>query len=610
MMADHPPAYQIERFFATRRVRALTPSPDGSRLLFASDMSGQFNLWAIDPTGGWPRQLTLFDQDSVREAAWSPRGEQIAFTADDSGTERFQVYLMDAVGGWPRRITHLDGVQHTLAESPFSPDGRTLAYGANANHPRTVDIHLYDLESGEVRVIPGPGGLLNLGAFSPDGQYLLATQILGNTDQDIWLIHLASGERRNLTAHTGRKAKFVAQGWAADTSGFYLLTNDGREFDGLAFYDLAKGEWAYRLAEDWDIEMTALSGDGSLLACIINEAGRSRLKVVEVGTGRERPLPSLPTGVVASISFAGPENRLFLLLSTHASPNEIHRLDLRTGQRVQLTQSMLGNIPPERFVAPELVHVESFDGRMVPAWLYRPHGIKPGERVPVVMAIHGGSQAQERPNYHYAGGFYQYLLSQSIAILAPNIRGSGGFGSTYQNLLLRDWGGGGLRDVEACNQYLRRLDWIDPDRIGIWGGSFGGFMTLSAATRLPDLWAAACDYCGPSNLLTFTHSMPPQWRPMIKEWIGDPEEDRELLLERSPITYADQLQCPLMIVQGAQDPRVVKAESDQMVERLRSLGREVEYLVFEDEGHGFAKKENQLKGYRSMADFLIRHLKG
>lgn len=193
-------------------------------------------------------------------------------------------------------------------------------------------------------------------------------------------------------------------------------------------------------------------------------------------------------------------------------------------------------------------------------------------------------------------------------MLAPKIRGSTGYGKSYQLLIHRDWGGGELRDIEASAHYLQRLEWVDPRRLAIHGGSFGGFATLSAMTRLPQYWACGVDIVGPSNLVTFVRAVPPYWRHMTTRWVGDPDQDREVLMERSPITYVYNLSAPLMILQGARDPRVVKAESDQMVERLRALGREVKYHVFEDEGHGFTKRANQMRAYRLISDFLFRHL--
>jgi dipeptidyl aminopeptidase/acylaminoacyl peptidase len=264
---------------------------------------------------------------------------------------------------------------------------------------------------------------------------------------------------------------------------------------------------------------------------------------------------------------------------------------------------MSGGVKSEDLVSPELIEYQSFD-RKIPAWFYRPKGEGP---FPCVLSIHGGPEYQEVPFYYH---FYQYLLQAGICVLAPNIRGSTGYGKAYMRLIHRDWGGGELKDIEAAAGFLKSHPEIDKDRIAIYGGSFGGFAVLSAVTRLPDLWCAAVDFCGPSNLVTFLESVPEFWKPTMKEWLGDVDhpEDRKFLLKRSPITYLAQAETPILIIQGANDPRVVKRESDQMVEALRKKGVPVEYMVFEDEGHGLTKTENVILGFKKAADFFFEHL--
>jgi dipeptidyl aminopeptidase/acylaminoacyl peptidase len=225
----------------------------------------------------------------------------------------------------------------------------------------------------------------------------------------------------------------------------------------------------------------------------------------------------------------------------------------------------------------------------------------------VILSIHGGPEAQERARYNYSG-LYQYLLSRGFGILAPNIRGSTGYGISYQKLIHRDWGGAELKDIEHAVKYLKTLDWIDSNRICVYGGSFGGFATLSAVTRLPEHFALGVDLVGPSNLVTFAKSVPPFWKHMIKTWVGDPEEDEAMLLERSPMTYVDNVRAPLLVIQGAKDPRVVQAESDQFVERIRANGGDVRYYVDEQEGHGATRTENRLKWYQMVADYIEEYL--
>jgi dipeptidyl aminopeptidase/acylaminoacyl peptidase len=279
-------------------------------------------------------------------------------------------------------------------------------------------------------------------------------------------------------------------------------------------------------------------------------------------------------------------------------------VDTATGEAGALTQNMLGGLAEDDLAATQLVSYPTFDGREIPAWLYRPEGNGPS---PAVLSIHGGPDAQERPWYV---PLYQYLVSRGIAVLATNIRGSTGYGKSYQKLVHHDWGGGDLKDMEHAALWLREQEWVDADRIGVFGGSYGGFATLSCVTRLPDYWAAAAEVVGPSNLVTFSKAVPASWQRMIAEWVGNPETEADFLMERSPIAYVENVRTPLLVLQGANDPRVVKPESDQMVERLRELGRTVEYIVFDDEGHGFTKRRNQERAFRCIADWLKRFLVG
>ena len=306
------------------------------------------------------------------------------------------------------------------------------------------------------------------------------------------------------------------------------------------------------------------------------------------------------------MSVAADGGVLAVLMATGARPDNVAVADLAGSSFAWLTDSRPQVADPSDLVEPELVHFPTHDGREIPAYLYRPHGPGP---VGVVLSIHGGPEYQERPAYNYSG-FYQYLLSRGIGVLAPNVRGSTGYGTAYQKLIHHDWGGDELKDLDHAHRYLAAQDWVEASRIGVFGGSFGGFATLSCVSRLPGRWAAAVALFGPSNLVTFVSSVPPTWRRAMAEWIGDVETERDFLLARSPITYADDIDTPLFVIQGANDQRVVQAESDQIVERLRERGVDVRYDVYPDEGHGFAKRANEAKALSDAADFLVGYLAG
>jgi len=597
-------AYPFEQYFATYRIVDFTPSPDGAYIYFVADISGQFNLWRVGTAGGWPQQLTTFTNQAVRNVSVSADGTRIAFTADFEGNEASQVYLMAAYGGWPHRLTNREDAGFGLGG--FSPDGRFLVYTGNVDSPSHPDVFLHDLQAGTVQRLTRGDKLLANPCFSPDGRSILVWELLGNDDQNFWVIDLPSGELSCATPHEGRRIKYFEPRWDTERNGFYFLSDESREFLTVGYFDMIQGTRNYVLSAPWDIEDVTISAEGRLLAYNVNEAGNSVLHVIDRATGREIPLPDLPKGVVQWIKFApaDPDCRLFVHMSCYNSAYAVYVVDVARSEFCLLTPSMLGNIPAEGFVPPELVYIPSYDGQSVPAWLYRPRSEGP---VPIVVSIHGGPEYQERTDYRY-GGFYQYLLGSGVGVLAPNIRGSTGFGGAWQRGILRDYGGAGLQDIQACAQWLQAQDWADSKRLAIWGGSFGGFVVLSAVTRLPQYWACAAEMCGTSDLLAEMLSCPPEQVPMLREQVGHPVEDRGFLIARSPITYVENVRCPLMVVQGANDPRVLQSQSDAMVERLRALGREVEYLLFEDEGHAFTKRSNQVRSYRAQAVFLLRHL--
>lgn len=612
------PRAEFTRYFATRTYMGnLAFSPDGTQLAYIVNTSGQLNVWRQPVTGGWAAQVTTFEDASARLALWTP-DDQILGIADRDGSEQFQIFSIPAGGGAVRFLTARPDVQYQLSEESLSPDGRFLAYTGNDRAPTDGDVLVRELATGVTRRMLANGNFNLAMNWSPDGRCLTCVDVRSNTDLRILVVDLATGDAREVLPHE-EESILVPGPWLPDSSGFYVITDRGREYKGVARYTLASGKIEWVLAPDWDIEHFALSRDGRRMVWSANEGGRSQLYVRDGGDGAAGGegqqstlrISGLPIGVIEQLTLAPEGRRIALRINAATTPADLYIVTLgdigaqESPRLRRLTYGMLGGLAPEDLVEPEPVMYPTFDGRQIPAWLYRPRIVAPDQPVPVVVSIHGGPEAQERVEYR---AFYQYLLARGIAVLAPNIRGSTGYGITYQKLIYRDWGGGELEDIRAAAEWLRAQGWADAGHLGIYGGSFGGFATLSAVTRLPDYWAAAVDIVGPSNLVTFVRAVPPTWRRVMAKWVGDPDADAELLRQRSPITYVEQARAPLLVLQGANDPRVVKAESDQMVARLRALGREVEYVVFEDEGHGFTKRANQLRGYRLAADFFAEHL--
>jgi dipeptidyl aminopeptidase/acylaminoacyl peptidase len=598
-----PPPF--ERFFAIRRFQpALAFAPDGESIYFSSNISGRFNLWRTPVAGGWPDQLTAFHDRTVRAIAVRAQDGAVLFSADKDGDEYYQLYLLEP-DGWPTRLTTRDDVQYELRETAFSPDGRRIAYAANERTPGDLEIWVRDLERGEARPVFGEGIVAEPRRWAPDGTHLLAQEWRTATDHSIHLVDVDGGPAEELTPHD-EPVKFEVGPWAPDGSGFYLVTDADAEFSGLAFFDLAKLHWSYLAQPDRDVSDPALSSDGRILAWLENDSGWSELHIREVATGSDLTPPRLPRGTTfvfgSALTISNDGRRLALLWDQPRRAQEVYVVDTASGESRPVTESRMGAPRETELVEPELVAFPSADGHDIPAWLFR---AERAGRQPVVLYIHGGPEAQERPGYK---PFAQYLCSRGITVLSPNIRGSTGYGKSYQRLIYRDWGGGDLRDFRSAADWLRSRDWVDADRVGVAGLSYGGFAVLSCLARLPDLWAVGVDGFGPSNLVTLIETGPPWWRRMDEEMIGDPEADREHLVAGSPLTYAADIRAPLLVIQGAKDPRVVQAESDQLVDRLRELGTHVEYALFEDEGHGFTRYENEVRAWRLIVEFLERHL--
>ena len=396
-----------------------------------------------------------------------------------------------------------------------------------------------------------------------------------------------------------------------------MITDLKREYAGLAVYDIGKSKLEWIITPDHDVELVDLSKDGKVLAWTENICGYSSIYIKNNQNGEIQELSEISKkGVIESLKISPDGKKVGVLMTTPVSPSNIYIIDIESNRVDKLTESLLGNIPDTRMRQPELIRYQSFDGLEIEALLYKPgnglhnrgHGCK--GKFAIILSIHGGPAAQERPSYAYAGS-YQYLTNAGIAILAPNFRGSTGYGKWYEKKLYHDWGGNELKDLEYAVKWLKSQDWIDANRIGIFGASFGGFATLSCITRLPQYnWKAAVDIMGPSNLVTFAKAVPDHWKRFMGELVGDPEKEEDFLTERSPITHVDKTKATinLLIIQGTNDPRVVKNESDQIVEILRKKGISVEYLVFDDEGHGFTKYGNQVKAFKRFVEFLLEKL--
>ncbi|MGH2451225.1 MAG: S9 family peptidase [Candidatus Limnocylindria bacterium] len=578
---------------------ALALSPDRRTLAFVTDRGGTYAAWTIPLAGGAPSVALAVDGAAVRALCWAAGGDLVA-ALDRGGTERWQLYATRS----DERIEPLatsegDRVQHLLSWNAASPDGRTLAMSSNAREASDVDIVLVDVAGGAQRpLVTGPSWHV-AGGWSPDGRALLVMRVADNTDQTLLAVDVDSGEARELTPHDG-EAQNVPAGWLADGRAL-AMSDGGGEHTALVAVDPRTLAHETIDAPPWDVELAVSSADGRAQVWAVNEDGYSRLRWRRDGRlAGERELRGVCDDLIVSADGA----LAAYVRRSATEPAQLWVLDTSSGEARMVLETR-AVVDPAELAEPELIRIPAGDGP-IPCFVFRPKGAR--GRVPAVLYPHGGPEAQSRPAYGYGLAVLQCLVRRGIAVVVPNIHGSTGYGRSWQAAIHKDWGGIDLRDLRAVADWMAAQPDLDPDRLGVYGGSYGGFAALSCVTRIPERWRCAVDLFGVANLVTMIENNQPNWQRFLRRWIGDVETDREKLLERSPVTRIEEIRCPMLVIQGENDPRVPKGESDQVVERLRALGRRVEYVVYPDEGHGFTKRRNADDAYARIVEYLTKEL--
>jgi len=609
--------FPFSRYLNIRSAYGPSFSPDGEHVAFLTDITGVPQVWRIATSGGWPDQLTFFEE-RCGFVAYSPTDDQMVFGMDAGGNERQQLFLLSGDGQIIRPLTEEPDAIHAFGG--WSHDGRRIAWTANRRDVRHFDVYVQDVTTGEVTCVWQTEGMNEVSGWSPDDRQLLVVRSHSSFDQDLYLLDLASGVVRHLTPHQGQ-VRYGSVSWAPDGRGLYLVSDRGRDFLALAYLDLTAGPEAgghaplrFLAMPEWDVEAVVVSPDGRHLAYLTNVEGYGELAVLDVASGRSLPLPALPGGVLdpphlyrwgRRLAFSCDGRRLALALSSPRHNPDVWTIDLEAATATQLTRSSRAGIPQDSFAEPELVRYRSFDGLEIPAFLYLPPGAARDGRLPVIVEVHGGPEAQRRPEFNPV---YQFFINRGYAIFAPNVRGSTGYGLTYTHLDDVEKRMDSVADLAYGARWLADSGIADPQRIAVMGGSYGGFMVLAALTAYPDLWAAGVDIVGIANFVTFLENTGP-WRRHLREAeYGSLADDRAFLESISPIHHVDKIRAPLIVILGANDPRVPVGEAEQIVEALRARGVPVEYLRYEDEGHGLVKLKNRLDAYPKMADFLDRHL--
>ncbi len=599
----------LEEFFKTYRVGSLSFSPDETQFVFVSDKFGLSQPYTMPVRGGEWKPL-LETKDAIYSVMWCPNdADKVFYTMDSGGDENFRLYLFERGTGKSTALIP-EGTRADVLG--WSHDGYSLYYNSNERNPRFMDTYrLNVLMMKSERVFENNTTFSVSGISRDDGTFILS-EFINVTSSNLYVYDVKSGIMTPITSQDEGEANYEFADFSPDGKLLYILTDFESEFMRLMTYDTESQEWEVAYESDWDVVSAGFSYKDKYFYVRVNEDGISRVEIENVETGEELELPPLPNAEIVPIGFSRSERYLRIYVMADHIPGDQYIYDLETYELIKLTNLFdTSELKSDMLVRSELVRYESFDGTEIPTWIYRPAKQTWGKKAPVVIEVHGGPMAQQKAGY---SPWIQFLVSRGFIVAAPNVRGSTGYGKSYYLADDQKWGEDPLQDVIYLKHYIAdNYSEADTSKTVIWGGSYGGYMVLAAMTFAPEEFAMGLDWVGPSNLFTLLESIPPYWEPYkayFHREIGNPSipEDSARMYRQSPVFFADRIVRPLLIVQGRNDPRVKVAESEQIVEAARKNGKEVEYMIFEDEGHGLRKRDNKLKAYHAMYDFMRTNL--
>ena len=597
--------YPIEDFLDSINYFGTSFSPDKTKILVSSDMTGIGNVYALPVDGSEPVALTHSTTDTMRAVSYFPADERFLFMRDEGGNELYHVFVQETDG---TVIDLAPGEGHRALFYGWAWDDESFFIGTTERDQRFFDVYEVSLADYERVMIYENTEGFDFQGRSPDERTLALSKTNTTSDSDIYLYDVASGEMNLITDGEDEVANDF-QSFDPSGRSFYMTTDEGSEFAYLVRHDLESGERTTLVAPDWDVWYGYPSKRGKYLVVGINNDASTEVRLYDTATMEQIELPTVPDADITRVGLSRDEATLAFYASSSRNPRDLYVQEIG-GEPRKLTRSLSANIDAADLVEGERVRFTAPDGVEIPGILYRPHGVSTEDPAPAVIWVHGGPGGQSRMGYF---DLVQYLVNHGYVVYQINNRGSTGYGKTFYRMDDRDHGEGDLADCVASKEMLIATGYVDPERLGIAGHSYGGYMVLAALTLAPEEFAVGVDLFGISNWVRTLESVPPWWesfREALYRELGDPAEDGERLRRISPLFHADRIVRPLMVLQGANDPRVLQAESDDIVAAARANGTPVEYVVFEDEGHGFVKKENKLEAYGRILEFLDRYLKG
>ncbi|MEP6635717.1 MAG: alpha/beta fold hydrolase [Acidobacteriota bacterium] len=599
--------YSIEQFMNTVRIGGSSFSSDEQAVLFHSNKSGIFNVYSVPVSGGQPAQLTKSVKESTYAVSYFPGDARVLYTYDRGGNENSHLYVRET-DGTERDLTPGDKVKASFLG--WSQDRKSFFYSTNDRDARFFDIFEMPIADFKPVLIYKDETGMNLGDISNNKRFI-AFQKNGDStaDADVYLYNTDTKELKNITAHTGDVSN-APQAFDANSRYLDYLTDNGSQFQYIARYDLASGKTSVVEKAPWDISYTYYSRNGKYRVVAVNEDARTKIKIFDAASGKAVALPKLPDGDISGVNISPSEKLLAFYLNGDRSPSNLYVYDFGTKKVTKLTDSLNPEISAADLVDSQVIRYKSFDGMEIPSILYKPQQASAQHKAPALLLIHGGPGGQTRTGY---SPIAQYLANHGYVILGVNNRGSSGYGKSFFTSDDGKHGREPLWDCIEAKKYLASLGYVDEKKIGIMGGSYGGYMVLAALAFKPQEFEVGVDIFGVSNWVRTLQSIPPYWesiRKALYKEIGDPNTELEKLRAASPLFHADQIVKPLIVLQGVNDPRVIKPESDEIVENIKKRNGIVEYVTFDNEGHGFTKKANEIRAYKAILDFLDKYLKG
>lgn len=611
---ENPPIqYSIEQFMNITQISGGSFSSDESKILFSSKKTGIYNAFSVSIIGGEPEQLTNSEDDYARVISYFPNDDRFLFTSDKGGNEINHIFLRNTDG------TTIDLISDENAKANFqgwSHDDQSCYISTNARDPKYFDLYEVDITKtiedvegeyfAKTMVFQNSG--YGIGPMSPDKNYMALTKPITTDNGELYIYDRTSSETKLISEHQGN-ATYNPAYFSLDSKTLFYLTNEAKEFRYLVEYNLESGEKNIVEEADWDIVFAGRSKYGKYRYVGINADAKTQIMVYD-SNNQMIDLPEIPNGEVTSVRISHSEKLMLFYVNSSISPNNLNVYNFETKNYTQLMETMNPEINRDDLVSGEVIRFKSFDGLEIPALLYKPKGIQEGELRPAILDIHGGPGGQRRLNYQFR---VQYLVNHGYVVLSVNNRGSSGYGKTFYAADNQNHGDADLKDCIWSKRFLESTGYVDPEKIGIMGGSYGGYMVMAALTFAPEEFKVGVNYFGVTNWLRTLKSIPPWWesfKEALYDEMGNPYEDSVALYNKSPLFHADKITKPFIVLQGANDPRVLKVESDEIVEGARKNGVYVEYVIFEDEGHGFQKVENQIEATEKVHIFLDKYLWG